>query len=215
MFLKFNSRVGPHFCFHPVALALYDFQVSAYPVIQLQYYAGFANSHKHQSTTSAFFIIHIQGEGGYSLPLQSNCFLNYTWWNHPNALGDVIYWLTWVWVPETIIIVRELNLLWLLDKSGSPMKIRADNLKPLNLCTMHEGLMNDAIYDAIFFTFLYKRHFSFYIFETWDYLAQSLKYSKCSSYICEQTLNSLTVCEARNLKLTDLMSITKVSTFRV
>lgn len=132
-------------------------------------------------------------------------------WNHPNALGDVIYWLTWVWVPETIIIVRELNLLWLLDKSGPPMKIRADNLKPLNLCTMHEGLMHDAIYDAIFFTFLYKRHFSFYIFETLDYLAQSLKYGKCSSYICEQTLNSLTVCEARNLKLMDWMSTTKLS----
>lgn len=133
-------------------------------------------------------------------------------WNRPNALGDVIYWLTWVWAPETITIERELNLLWLLDKSGPPRKIRADNLKPLNLCTMHESLMHDAIYDAIFFTFLYKRQFSFYTFETWDYLAQSLKYSKCSSYICVQTLNSLTVCEARNVKLMDLMSTTKVST---
>ena len=180
-------------------------------MFQFQHYTDFTDSHKHQSTTSASFIIHIQGEGGCSFPLQSNCILNYTCVEPP-------------WCPWGCHLLIDLGLGSWSNYYGkrvkftlTPRQIRPthenqsrDNLKRLNLCTMYEG----AIYDAIFFTFLHKRHFSFYILATWDYLAHSLKYK---TQICVQHIfvskhgTAWQPVKQRNLNLIGLMSATKAS----
>lgn len=113
---------------------------------------------------------------------------------------------------EAITKARELYLSWLLDKSHPPVDTIGDYLKPLNLGTTCESVIYDVICDVIFFTFLHGWTSNIYMFATWDYLAQSLKLSKCSTYICEQISSSLTVWEAKKFKVNGFTELYQNST---
>lgn len=125
-FWKFNSKVSLY-SFYALALVLYGFGGSAFQVCQLGATLASQISHKNQSTTSIFFIIHIQG-GRHALLLPSDCILSYTC-VEPR-------WCPWASFTDLLITChllidldlgslnqlpgQELNLLWLLDKSGPP-----------------------------------------------------------------------------------------------